>query len=70
MKRKIRIIFMVFCGILFSSKNVYAYLDPGSGSYILQILIGVLLGGALAMKLFWSKIKLFFKNLFCREKKQ
>jgi len=36
------------------------YLDPGSGSVILQVLLGVLLSLAVAVRLFWGKIKAFF----------
>jgi hypothetical protein len=36
------------------------YLDPGSGSIFLQILLGVLLSMAVFFRLFWGKIK----NLF------
>jgi hypothetical protein len=32
------------------------YLDPGSGSLIMQVLIATLLGGALLLKRFWAKI--------------
>jgi len=39
-----------------------AYLDPGSGSFIIQLVIGVLLGGAVAMRAYWSKIKDFFSR--------
>jgi hypothetical protein len=37
-----------------------AYLDPGSGSFIFQLLIGGLLGGAVAVKAFWGRIRGFF----------
>jgi hypothetical protein len=37
-----------------------AYLDPGTGSMILQILLVVLLGVGVVLRLFWSKIKLLF----------
>lgn len=50
-------------------KDAYAYLDPGTGSYILQLLIAALLGGLFAVKLYWKRIKIFFKNLFSRGKK-
>ncbi len=30
--------------------NVHPYLDPGTGSYILQILIATILGGAFLMR--------------------
>jgi len=34
----------------------HAYVDPGTGSYIFQVLIGVFLGAAVAVKLFWRRI--------------
>ena len=42
------------------STNAYAYLDPGTGSYILQVLIAAIVGGLFAIKPFWTKIKSFF----------
>ncbi len=33
------------------------YLDPGSGSVIVQIVIGALLSIGVALRLFWSRIK-------------
>jgi hypothetical protein len=44
--------------------SAYAYLDPGTGSYILQLVLAGLLGAAFAVKLFWKQIKTFFKGLF------
>lgn len=38
------------------------YLDPGSGSFLIQLLIGALMGGALAIKIYWRKIVSFFKK--------
>jgi hypothetical protein len=37
-----------------------AYLDPGSGSFLIQILIAVLIGVGVAVRASWGKIK----NLF------
>jgi hypothetical protein len=43
--------------------NGRLYLDPGSGSFLLQILLAALLGSAFAIKMYWRKIKtLFSKN--------
>ena len=39
-----------------------AYLDPGSGSFILQILLATLLASLLFMKNFWRKVFSFFKK--------
>jgi hypothetical protein len=47
-----------------------AYLDPGSGSYLIQILIAALLGSAFVIKSFWNQIKNFFITLFGGKKKE
>lgn len=39
-----------------------AYLDPGSGSYIIQLLFGVLFGASYLVKVYWEKIKSFFRK--------
>lgn len=51
------------------TEEIYAYLDPGTGSYILQLIIAGLLGGLFALKMFWSKVKNFFVNVFSRGNK-
>ncbi|MEN6436740.1 MAG: hypothetical protein ABFD14_08675 [Anaerolineaceae bacterium] len=38
------------------------YLDPGSGSFILQMVIAAAVGGAFAVKVYWKKIKKFFSG--------
>ncbi|NLF22099.1 MAG: hypothetical protein GX590_02975 [Lentisphaerae bacterium] len=40
----------------------FAYLDPGTGSIIIQAVVGGVLGGMLVIKLFWKKIVSFFKG--------
>ncbi|MFP3895338.1 MAG: hypothetical protein ACLFV5_00665 [Anaerolineales bacterium] len=45
-------------------RPAHAYLDPGTGSYILQLLIAILFGLGFAIKLFWKEIKGFFGNRF------
>jgi drug/metabolite transporter (DMT)-like permease len=42
----------------------HAYIDPGTGSYIFQMLIAGLIGGLFAMKQFWRRGMSFFKRLF------
>ena len=37
-----------------------AYIDPGSGSFIVQMAIGALLGVSLAVKVFWRRLIGFF----------
>ncbi len=62
-------LFVALFHLIFPQK-AYAYLDPGTGSYIFQLLIAFLLGGIFAVKLFWNSIKTFFKNLFLRKKSE
>jgi hypothetical protein len=39
---------------------LFYYLDPGSGSFLLQILIAAALGIAVTLRASWSKIKGWF----------
>jgi hypothetical protein len=41
---------------------VLAYLDLGSGSFIIQVLIATLLGSAVLIKTFWRQISAFFRR--------
>jgi len=50
------------------AQEAYAYLDPGSGSYILQILIAAFVGGLFFLKTFWRSMRAFFANLFSSKK--
>jgi hypothetical protein len=42
--------------------NLFLYIDPGSGSYLVQVIIAAILGGAFWIKKFWRKIQSFFKR--------
>jgi len=43
-----------------------AYLDPGSGSFILQLILAAILGGFLVLRSYWTKVKDFLSGLFKR----
>ena len=45
-------------------ENVFAYLDPGTMSYMLQVLMMLFIGGIVAIKTFWQNIKSFFSRIF------
>lgn len=49
--------------LLLSEKNAGAYIDPGTGSMIVQAVIGAIVGSAVAIKIFWKRIKYFFLRL-------
>ena len=37
-----------------------AYLDPGTGSFLIQGVIAVIVGAGFAIKMFWHRIKALF----------
>ena len=44
--------------------NAYAYLDPGTGSFILQAIIGFLAALSAGFLYYWTKVKNFFLKFF------
>lgn len=40
-----------------------AYMDPGAGSYVIQVLIAGLLGATFTLKVFWRNIRTFLSGL-------
>lgn len=58
---------LILTTILFSHLiDKPAYLDPGSGSFILQLILATLLGGFLILRSYWSKVKEFLVGIFNR----
>lgn len=46
--------------VLIVPQAAHAYLDPASGSMILQAVIGGVAAAALAFKFYWRRIQAFF----------
>ena len=59
---------LAVAALLLLPRPALAYLDPGSGSFIYQILIASLLGASVAVKMYWRKIKSFIARHSAREK--
>jgi len=71
--KKIRfdlVILLIILLLTVSTKPAHAYLDPGSGSYIIQLIIAGGVGALFTVKTFWSQIKNFFTSLFHRKKRE
>ena len=65
-----RFVLILFFFIYFSSQTIaHAYIDPGTGTIILQALIGGIVAGGAAVSLYWRKIKSFFSKKKNDEKK-
>jgi hypothetical protein len=52
--------------LLIFAHDAHAYIDPGTGSYIFQLIIAGLLGAAFLAKVFWRNITTFFSNLVAK----
>ncbi len=64
----IKQISIIFIFLLISTVNSYAYLDPGTGSVILQALFGILAAIGAYITLYWRKLKNLFNKIFKRKK--
>ena len=65
-----KIIFQSFLIYIVSTNNVFAYLDPGTGSIILQAILGAIAAGFSYCVFYWNKVKNFFLRVFKRKKKK
>ncbi len=48
--------------LLLPARDAYAYLDPGTGSFLLQAVIAVVMGALLTLKLYWYRLRSFFSS--------
>ena len=56
-------LYVMLLTMLFIAKPAYAYLDPGTGSLIIQVLIAFVVGIGAFVKIYWKKIAAaFHKN--------
>jgi hypothetical protein len=51
-----------------SETRVDAYLDPGSGSMLVQLLLGGVAGAAVIMKLGWERFKDMFRSSSAKDR--
>ena len=49
---------------LFLTGPAWAYLDPGTGSMMLQLLLGGVAGAMVVGKLYWQRLREFVTSLF------
>ena len=57
-----KILITSFFFTIFLNNKAFAYLDPGTGSIILQALVGAIAAGATYCSMYWQKIKNFFNK--------
>ena len=45
-----------------SERPAEAYVDPGSASYVFQLLAGTALGAIFAVRMYWDRVKTFMRT--------
>ena len=65
-----RTIVISICALLIGTEPASAYLDPGTGSLILQTLIAGIAGALVVCRLYWAQLKAFLARLFSRGRAQ
>ncbi len=61
---------LLLLSILSISPQVFAYLDPASGSFMIQMLIASLIGAGLSIKMYYKSFKEKLSALFFPKKAQ
>ncbi len=59
MYNAVKLAFAAAAIVIVATRPAYAYLDPGTGSILLQGLVAAVAGGIVAARLYWSKVKGF-----------
>jgi hypothetical protein len=50
-------VIVLVCLLVLPATPAHAYLDPGSGSMMLQLLLGGVAGAGVILKLYWGRLK-------------
>ena len=62
-KKQLSYSYFGFFTALLLSAPAFAYLDPGTVTYVVSMIAGLFIAGGAALAIFRRKIKLFFQNL-------
>lgn len=62
MKKIIRISAIALAAAFLTPVSALAYIDPGTGSYVIQLVIAAFVGVMFSVRIFWKKIVRLFKK--------
>ncbi|MEO7922197.1 MAG: hypothetical protein ABIR30_00815 [Chitinophagaceae bacterium] len=51
-------------------RGLLLYIDPGSGSYIIQVIVAAVLGAAFWIKMSWHRVRTFFTGNKIKARKE
>ena len=64
--RMMRCSLFVAFGVFLLVRPAYGYIDPGTGSYVLQTLLAILFALAYTLKIYWHHVAGFFRHTLSR----
>ena len=66
--KAVEVIVSVMLALILIPTRSDAYIDPGTGSFVLQMLVAAVLGVVFALKMYWQRLKTFFSRLAKKRK--
>ena len=56
-------LFLALVLLVFVPKTAFAYLEPGTGSYLFQVIVLSIMGLLFTLKMYWQRFIAFVKSL-------
>lgn len=66
---KYYLLYLIITILLLLTSRAHAYLDPGSGSIILQAILAFIAAGIATLSFYWNKFKMFISKFFKKKDK-
>ena len=66
---KLNLFFLSFIILIIKTSHAHAYLDPGTGSIILQAIIGFIAASIATISIYWTKFKSIIAKIFSKKDK-
>lgn len=64
LRRFLPAVMLAFVTLLTVNGPAYAYIDPGTGGMLLQLLLGGIAGALVVMKLYWHRLRQAVARIF------
>jgi hypothetical protein len=58
---------IVLLRLVISEGSAEAYIDPGTASYVFQVIAGAILGGVFLLRTYWSRVVTTVRALVSRD---
>jgi len=63
------VFFTFLCYLSLMTSDAWAYIDPGNGSYLFQLMVAGFVGFVFTFRIYLAKIKSFLQKYFSKKRK-